>query len=63
MTGFRPNSLEKKNRRKTMIFGKGYVRGVRDERERIISELLKDAVIITNLDVDLLERVIEIVEG
>ncbi len=46
-----------------MIFGKGYIQGVRDERERIISQLLKDGVIITNLDVDLLERVIEIVEG
>ena len=46
-----------------MIFGKGYIQGVRDERERIISELLKDGVIITNLDVELLDRVIEIVEG
>ena len=63
MSGFRPNWLEKKNRRRTLVFGKGYIQGVRDERERIISELLKDGVIITNLDVDLLERVIEIVEG
>lgn len=63
MIGFRPSWQEKKSRRRTMIFGKGYIQGVRDERERIISELLKDGVIITNLDVELLERVIEIVEG
>jgi hypothetical protein len=63
MNGFRPNSKELKERKRTFIFAKGYHRGVIDERDRIISALLKDAVIITNLDVDLLERVVEIVEG
>lgn len=63
MSGFRPNWQEKKSRRKTIIFGKGYIAGVREERERIVSDLLRDAVVITNLDVELLERVIEIVEG
>ena len=63
MNGFRPNSREKKERRITFAFARGYHRGIKDERERIISELLEDAVIITNLDVQLLERVVEIVEG
>jgi hypothetical protein len=63
MNGFRPNSKEKKERRLTFAFARGYHRGIKDERERIISELLEDAVIVTNLDVNLLERVVEIVEG
>jgi hypothetical protein len=63
MNGFRPNSREKKERRLTFAFARGYHRGIKDERERIISELLEDAVIITNVDVQLLERVVEIVEG
>ena len=63
MNGFRPSSREKKERKRTFIFAKGYHRGVTAERERIISDLLKDAVIITNLDVRILERVVEIVEG
>lgn len=56
-------SSKKKNRIGTIFFRKGYVEGVLNERERIVSELLQDAVIITNLDVKLLERVVEIVEG
>ena len=63
MNGFRPNSKEKKERRLTFAFARGYHRGIKDERQRIISELLEDAVIITNVDVELLERVVEIVEG
>jgi hypothetical protein len=63
MNGFRPSSKEKKERRLTFAFARGYHRGIKDERERIISELLEDAVIITNVDVKLLERVVEIVEG
>jgi hypothetical protein len=63
MNGFRPSSKEKQERRKTFIFAKGYHRGVQDERQRIVEDLLKDGVIITNLNVDILERVIEIVEG
>jgi hypothetical protein len=62
MNGFRPNSKEKKERRITFAFARGYHRGVIAERERIISELLEDAVIITNVDVKLLERIVQIVE-
>jgi hypothetical protein len=62
MNGFRPNSNEKKERKLTFAFARGYHRGVKAERERIITELLEDAVIITNVDVKLLERVVQIVE-
>ena len=62
MNGFRPNSKDKKERKLTFAFARGYHRGVIAERERIISELLEDAVIITNVDVKLLERVVQIVE-
>jgi hypothetical protein len=62
MNGFRPNSKEKKERKLTFAFARGYHRGVIAERERIISELLEDAVIITNVDVKLLERIVQIVE-
>jgi hypothetical protein len=62
MNGFRPNSKEKKERKLTFAFARGYHRGVKAERERIITELLEDAVIITNVDVKLLERIVQIVE-
>ena len=63
MNGFRPNSKDKKERKLTVAFARGYHRGTIAERERIISDLLKDAVIITNVDIKILERVVEIVEG
>jgi hypothetical protein len=64
MSGFRHNWQNKKRTRKNVIFfRKGYLEGVLNERERIVEELLQDAVIITNLDVKILERVVEIVEG
>jgi hypothetical protein len=64
MSGFRRNwQNKKKSRRNIIFFRKGYIEGVLNERERIVNELLKDAVIITNLDIELLEKVVEIVEG
>jgi hypothetical protein len=63
MNGFRPNSKDKKERKLTFAFARGYHRGTIAERERIISDLLQDAVVITNVDVKLLERIVEIVEG
>jgi hypothetical protein len=63
MLGSRPNSKDKKERRLAFAFARGYHRGVREERERIINDLLKDGVVVTNLDVKMLERVVEIVEG
>ena len=64
MSGFKRNWQNKKRTRTNLIFfRKGYVEGVLSERERIVNDLLKDAVIITNLDIELLEKVVEIVEG
>lgn len=64
MSGLRQNWQNKKKIRKNQIFfRKGYIEGVLSERERIVMELLQDAVIITNLEVKILERVVEIVEG
>ena len=63
MSGFRPNSKDKKERKLTFAFARGYHRGTLAERERIISDLLKDGVVITNVEVKILERIIEIVEG
>jgi hypothetical protein len=58
-----PLSSKKRNRKNVIFFRKGYVEGVLNERERIVQELLQDAVVITNVDVKALERIIEIVEG
>jgi len=63
MSGFRPNSKDKKERKLTFAFARGYHRGTVAERERIIEALLEDAVVITNVDVEILERIVEIVEG
>jgi hypothetical protein len=63
MIGLRPNWKNRKERKQSFIFAKGYHKGVQEERDRIISDLLRDGVIITNLEVKLLERVVEIVEG
>lgn len=45
------------------VYANGFLHGARAERERIIKELLNDAVISTNLDTDQVERIVEIVEG
>jgi hypothetical protein len=63
MNGFRPNLKDKKERKLTFAFARGYHSGVKAERNRIIADLLEDAVVITNVDVKILERVVEIVEG
>ena len=63
MSGFRPNSKDKKERKLTFAYTRGYHRATIAERERIIADLLKDAVVITNVDVEILERIVEIVEG
>lgn len=62
MRGLLLNS-KKKNRKNVIFFRKGYVEGVLNERERIVQELLLDAVVITNIDAKALERIVEIVEG
>lgn len=63
MLGLRRNSKNKTDRKVAIAFANGYYQGTMTERERIITALLDDAVIITNVDVKALERVVEIVEG
>jgi len=63
MSGLRPNWKDKKERKLTFAFARGYHAGVKAERNRIITDLLSDSLIITNADVKILERVVEIVEG
>lgn len=63
LNGYKPDWAERIQRGRTKAFAKGYVQGVRDERERIIRYLNADAVITTNLDVRLLEKVVNIVDG
>lgn len=63
LDGWKPDWAERIQRGRTKAFGKGYLAGVQNERERIINELIKDAVVCTNVDVKILERIVEIVEG
>lgn len=63
LDGWKPDWAERIQRGRTKAFAKGYHKGIESERERIINELINDAVISTNVDVKILERVIEIVEG
>lgn len=62
LNGFKPDWAERIQRGRTKAFGKGYERGAEEERDRIISDLLRDAVVITNIDVKILERIVKIVE-
>jgi hypothetical protein len=62
MIGFKAN-WKKENRKKAIVYSKGFFHGAQNERERIITSLLEDAVVTTNVDVKALERIVEIVEG
>lgn len=66
LMGFKPTKWELVLRRRTKAFAKGYQRGSADMsehvREMIITNLINDAVISTNLDVDTLEHIVQIVE-
>jgi flagellar biosynthesis/type III secretory pathway protein FliH len=71
MIGWRPNREERKARKKTMIFAKGYARGFEQGSaemkeyltEQIIYSLNQDAVLRMTVDVDTLERVVEVIEA
>jgi hypothetical protein len=63
MKGWRPDKAEKKERSKTEAFARGYDRGAHATKNRIIEALLKDAVVTTNVNIDALERIVEIVES
>jgi GT2 family glycosyltransferase len=70
MIGWRPNREESRARKLTMAFGrgfaKGYQQGAKDMTEylteQVIYSINQDAVLRTSVDVDTIERVVEIIE-
>jgi hypothetical protein len=62
MKRFQNDLAELIQRKRVKAFGKGYNRGAEDERERIIDDLLRDSLVITQIDVRVLERIVEIIE-
>lgn len=66
LMGFRPSKSEKQERRRVEAFARGYERGGADMKEHvqemIITSLVNDAVISTNLDTKTLEHIVKIVE-
>ena len=71
MIGWRPNREESRARKLTEAFGrgfaKGYVQGTKEMAEylteQIIYSLNQDAVLRMTVDIDTLERVVEVVEA
>ena len=71
MIGWRPNREERKARKLTMAFGRGYAKGFEQGSaemkeyltEQIIYSINQDAVLRTNADVDTLERIVEVIEA
>ncbi len=71
MIGWRPNREERRERKLTMAYGrgfaKGYEQGSKDMTEylteQVIYSLNQDAVLRTAVDVDTIERVVEIIEA
>ena len=71
MIGWRPNKEERRARKLTMAFGRGYAKGFEQGSlemkeyltEQIIYSINQDAVLRTNADVDTLERIVEVIEA
>jgi flagellar biosynthesis/type III secretory pathway protein FliH len=71
MIGWRPNREERKERKLTKAFGrgfaKGYQQGAKEMKEylteQIIYSINQDAVLRMTADVDTLERVVEVIEA
>ena len=71
MIGWRPSREERKARKLTMAFGRGYAKGFEQGSlemkeyltEQIIYSINQDAVLRTNADVDTLERIVEVIEA
>ena len=71
MIGWRPNREERKARKLTMAFARGYAKGFEQGSaemkeyltEQIIYSINQDAVLRTTADVDTLERVVEVIEA
>ena len=71
MIGWRPNREERKARKLTMAFGRGYAKGYEEGAkdmaeyltEQVIYAINQDAVLRMTADVDTLERVVEVIEA
>ena len=71
MIGWLPNRHERKARKLTMAFARGYAKGFEQGStemkeylsEQIIYALNQDAVLRMTVDVDTLERVVEVIEA
>jgi hypothetical protein len=67
MTGFRPDWAERISRGRTKAFTKGYEKGAKDMAEyfseQVIYALQKDGILSISMDVDTLERVVEVIEA
>jgi hypothetical protein len=69
--GWRPNREESRARKLTMAYGRGYAKGFEQGSlemkeyltEQIIYSLNQDAVLRMTVDVDTLERVVEVIEA
>ena len=70
MIGWRPNREESRARKLTMAYGRGYAKGyeqgAKDMAEYLTQQVIyainHDAVLTTAVDVDTIERVVEIIE-
>jgi len=67
MIGWRPNRAERQARKLTMAFAKGYEKGAKEMAdyfsEQVIYSLHKDAILSVSIDIDTLERVVEVIEA
>jgi len=71
MIGWRPNRDERRARKLTMAYGRGFAKGYEQGAkemadyltEQVIYSLNQDAVLRTAVDVDTIERVVEIIEA
>jgi len=71
MIGWRPNREENKARKLTMAYGRGFAKGYEQGAkemadyltEQTIYSINQDAVLRTAVDVDTIERVVEIIEA
>jgi flagellar biosynthesis/type III secretory pathway protein FliH len=71
MIGWRPNREERKERKLTKAFGRGYAKGYQQGAkemkeyltEQVIYSINQDAVLRMTANVDTLERVVEVIEA
>jgi len=69
--GWGPSRLERKARKRTLIFAKGYAKGYEQGAkdmaeyfsEQVIYSINQDAVLRMTADIDTLERVVEVIEA